>query len=145
MKRTVCVLMVLISVLLFAACSTERPTAKCYTVEEKFNTNTVNQWKTLCLVDEDNYVLTVDAVDSGDPDRVTADFYMAGKYRDNGDGTVTIMPGYGYAKVMNGEEPMEFVVAPDENGAMGNMYLTMVGQFTTFRLKSNGTWEGVGD
>ena len=132
----------LAAVLILAACG-DQVEAKRYTVAEKFNSETVNQWKTLCLVDEDNYVLTVDAVDSKDASCVTADFYMAGKYVDNGNGTVTLLPGYGYAKVMNGDEAVEVQVEPDKNGAMGNMYLTMIGQFTTFRLKANGTWEGV--
>ena len=112
MKRSVLILLVLVSVLLLAACGSEQPTVRRYTVEEKFNTNTVNQWKTLWLVDEDNYVLTVDAVDSEDPDRIAADFYMAGKYVDHGDGTVTILPGYGYAKRSKSQnEQLEHIIS----------------------------------
>lgn len=132
-------------ILLLTACGGGQETAvKVYTVTEKFNSDTVNQWKTLYLLDEDNYVLTVDAVDSDDPSRETADFYMAGNYITNQDGTVTILPGYGYAKVLNGDVPMEFAIEPEENDTMGNMYLTMIGQFTTFKLNSDGTWEGIG-
>lgn len=147
MKRIVLVLLViLLTVCSLAACGGENaePEVKVYTVEAKFNSDTVNQWKRLYLLDGDNYVLTVDAVDSRDASRVTAAFYMAGEYTVNEDGTVTIQPGYGYARVMNGETPMEVTVTPDENGVMDNMYLTMIGQFTTFALNSDGTWEGIG-
>lgn len=146
MKRSLALLLVaILAVSVLTACGGQQETAvKVYTVEEKFNSDTVNQWKSLYLLDEDNYVLTVNALDSADTSRVTADFYMAGKYVTNEDGTVTILPGYGYAKVLNGDEPMEFPVGPDENGTMGNLYLTMIGQFTTFELNNNGTWEGIG-
>ena len=51
-----------------------------YVIEAKFNSETVNQWKTLYLLDEDTYTLTVYALDSKDPNKVTADFYMSGTY-----------------------------------------------------------------
>ena len=44
---------------------------KVYTVEAKFgNSAEINQWKNIYLVDEDTYIITVNAVDSQDPDRV---------------------------------------------------------------------------
>lgn len=146
MKRMFLFLLVmLLTLCAFTACNGETSQEfKVYTNEEKFNSDTVNLWKRLYLLDEDNYVITVDAVDSQDATAVTADFYMAGKYTVNDDGTVTIQPGYGYAYAMNGDTPVKIAVAPDENGMMANMYLTMIGQFTTFALKSDGTWEGIG-
>lgn len=92
-----------------------------YTIEAKFNSEEVNQWKTLYLVDEDNYILTVKALDSKDMTTVTADFYMAGTYEREGD-TVTLAPGYGYCKAMNGSMPIEMPVAGG-----GAMYAAMMG------------------
>ena len=140
MKRILAILLV---TLCMVGCAQEQePTVSVYTVEEKFNSATVNQWNTLYLLDEDNYTLTVYALDSRDGETVTADFYMAGKYTKNEDGTVTLQPGYGYAKMMNGDIPVEMQVFPDANGQLSSLYYSMIGQFDTFILNDDGTWTG---
>ena len=110
----------LVLVGLFGLASCGGNGVEVYTIEAKFNSEEVNQWKTLYLVDEDNYILTVKALDSKDMTTVTADFYMAGTYEREGD-TVTLAPGYGYCKAMNGSMPIEMPVAG------GAMYAAMMG------------------
>lgn len=115
--------------------------AKKYVVEAKFNSDTVNQWKTIYLLDEDTYILTVYALDSKDNTKVTADFFMAGAYTLEGD-TLTIQPGYGFVKALNGDTPIQMPVMPDENGGFSAMYYAMIGQFASFTL-TEGTWAPV--
>lgn len=140
MKRILVIL--LMALFLFGCAQQQAQTVSVYTVEEKFNSATVNQWKTLYLLDEDTYTLTVYALDSQDGKTVTADFYMTGKYIQNEDGTVTLQAGYGYAKMMNGDIPVEMQVTPDANGQLSNLYYSMIGQFDTFILNDDGTWTG---
>lgn len=140
MKRILAIL--LMALFLFGCAQQQEQTVSVYTVEEKFNSATVNQWKTLYLLDEDTYTLTVYALDSQDGKTVTADFYMTGKYIQNEDGTVTLQAGYGYAKMMNGDIPVEMQVTPDANGQLSNLYYSMIGQFDTFILNDDGTWTG---
>lgn len=107
-----------------------------YTVEAKFNSETVNQWKKIYLIDEDNYLLTVYALDSKDSSKVTADFYMAGKYTLEGT-TLTLEPGYGYTYALNGDTPIEMAVS--EGGAM---YAAMMGTTGyTYTLLEDGSFE----
>lgn len=143
MKGIFAILLVMLMVpCLFGCAQKQAQTVSVYTTQEKFNSATVNQWKTLYLLDEDNYTLTVYALDSQDGETVTADFYMAGKYTKNEDGTVTLQAGYGYAKMMNGDIPVEMQVAPDANGGLSSLYYSMIGQFDTFILNEDGTWTG---
>lgn len=109
---------------------------KVYTVEAKFNSDEVNQWKNIYLLDDDTYVFTVYALDSQDSSKVTADFYMAGNYTLDGD-VLTIELGYGYCTAMNGDTPIEMAVTPDNPA----MYYAMAGaQATSFTL-TDGTFE----
>lgn len=109
---------------------------KVYTVEAKFNSDEVNQWKNIYLLDDDTYVFTVYALDSQDNTKVTADFYMAGNYTLDGD-VLTIELGYGYCKALNGDTPIEMAVTPDNPA----MYYAMAGaQATSFTL-TDGTFE----
>lgn len=138
MKKILAIMLVVImAALCLTACggSGEESSVKIYTIEAKFNSETVNQWKTLYLVDDDNYILTVYAVDSKDATKVTADFYMAGKYTLEGN-TVTLTPGYGYTYALNGDTPIEMPVA--EGGAM---YFAMMGtQGYTYTLGEDGSF-----
>lgn len=143
MKRMLTWLLVMIAAFSLCGCARQdEKTVGVYTVEEKFNSATVNQWKTLYLLDEDTYTLTVYALDSQDGETVTADFYMTGKYIGNDNGSVTLQAGYGYAKMMNGDIPMEMQVMPDANGQLSSLYYSMIGQFDTFILNEDGTWTG---
>ena len=111
----------LVLVGLFGLASCGGNDVEVYTIEAKFNSEEINQWKNLYLIDEDNYVLTVKALDSKDMTTVTADFYMAGTYTREGD-VVTLDPGYGFVKAMNGSTPIQMPVV--EGGAM---YAAMMG------------------
>lgn len=143
MKRFFVCLLIVMAVLGMCGCAQKNEAAvSVYTVEEKFNSTTVNQWKTLYLLDEDTYTLTVYALDSQDGKTVTADFYMTGTYTKNADGSVTLQAGHGYAKMMNGDIPVEMQVQPDANGQLSSLYYSMIGQFDTFILNDDGTWTG---
>lgn len=144
MKKIVLLLLVFLMVVLcLVGCGTQKENGVAvYTVEEKFNSNTVNQWKTLYLLDEDTYTLTVYALDSQDAATVTADFYMSGNYITNEDGSITLQPGYGFARVLNGDIPVEMAIEPDANGNLSSMYYSVMGKFDTFILNQDGTWTG---
>lgn len=143
MKRILAAMLAVLTLLCLCGCTREQAqTVAVYTKEEKFNSETVNHWKRLYLLNEDTYTLTVYALDSRDGETVTADFYMTGKYTKNEDGTVTLQAGYGYAKMMNGDIPVEMQVTPDANGQLSNLYYSMIGQFDTFILNDDGTWTG---
>ncbi len=143
MKRIFACLLIVVAVLGLYGCAQQNENVvRAYTVEEKFNSDTVNQWKTLYLLDEDTYTLTVYALDSQDGKTVTADFYMTGEYTKNANGSVTLQAGYGYAKMMNGDIPVEMQVQPDANGGLSSLYYSMIGQFDTFILNNDGTWTG---
>lgn len=140
MKRLYSVLLaVLVALFLFGCSAKAENGVQVYTVEETVNSATVNQWKTLYLLDEDNYVLTAYALDG---ETVTTDFYMAGKYIRNENGTVTLKPGHGYAEMLHGEIPVQMQVQPDANGQMSSLYRDVIGEFDTFILNKDGTWTG---
>ena len=143
MKRILAAMLAVLTLLCLFGCAREQAqTVAVYTKEEKFNSETVNHWKTLYLLNEDTYTLTVYALDSRDGETVTADFYMTGKYTKNQDGSVTLQAGHGYAKMMNGDIPVEMPVTPDANGQLSNLYYSMIGQFDTLILNDDGTWTG---
>ncbi len=147
MKKIIALLLVVImATCCLAACDnggTEevKHNVQIYTVEAKFNSETVNQWKNIYLLDEDSYVMTVYALDSKDNTKVTADFYMSGKYTQDGN-IITIEPGYGYTKALNGDTPIAMTVSPDDAGGFSGMYYAMFGQFNSFVLNADGTWTG---
>lgn len=139
MKKYVALLLVVVlAALCLTACggSSEESGVKVYSVEAKFNSETVNQWKSIYLLDEDNYCLTVYALDSKDSTKVTADFYMAGKYTLNGT-TLTLEPGYGYCYALNGDTPIEMPIS--EGGAMYSAMMGTTGY--TYNLLQDGTFE----
>lgn len=146
MKKMIALLLVVImATCCLAACDnggTEevKHNVQVYTVGFNFNSETINQWKSIYLLDEDSYVMTVYALDSKDNTKVTADFYMAGKYTQNGN-IITVEPGYGYTKALNGDTPIQMPISPD-NGGFSGMYYAMFGQFNSFVLNADGTWTG---
>lgn len=143
MKKVITLLMVVVmAALCLVGCSgsdakVEDNGVKVYTVEAKFNSEIVNQWKTIYLLDDHNYVVTVYALDSKDSSIVTADFYMAGTYTLDGN-TLTINPGYGYCKAMNGDTPIEMPISEG-----GGMYFAVMAPSYTFTLLENGSFEVV--
>lgn len=141
-KHIAFALAILMAVCLVGCTGAETAGPAVYTVEEKVNAAVVNQWKKLFLLDDSNYVVTVLSVDPRDGETVTVDFYMAGKYLKNPDGTVTLQAGYGYAKMLHGDIPVEMAVQPDANGELSHVYYNLVGQFDTFVLNRDGTWTG---
>ena len=143
MKRIYTILLTILAVLFLFGCSAKTENGvQVYTVEEAVDSATVNQWKTLYLLDEDNYALTVYKLDPLDASIVTTDLYMTGKYTKNENGTVTLHPGYGYAEMLHGDIPVQMQIQPDANGQMSHLYVDMIGEFDTFILNKDGTWTG---
>lgn len=140
MKKVITlVLVVVMAALCLTACSSEKSAdngVKVYVVEGKHNSETINKWQKIYLVDDHNYIITVYALDSKDSSIVTADFYMAGTYTLDGN-TLTINPGYGYCKAMNGDTPIEMAVSEG-----GGMYFAMMDNTGyTFTLLEDGSFE----
>ena len=141
-KHIAFVLAILTAVCLVGCAGAETAGPAVYAVEEKVDAAVVNQWKKLFLLDDIHYVVTVLSLDPRDGETVTVDFSMAGKYLKNPDGTVTLQAGYGYAKMLHGDIPVEMVVQPDANGELSHVYYNVVGQLDTFVLNTDGTWTG---
>ena len=143
MKRLYSILLAILAVLFLFGCSAKAENGvQVYTMEEKVDSATVNRWKTLYLLDGDNYALTVYALDPLDGSTVTVDFYMAGKYTKNKTGTVTLHAGYGHAEMRHGDIPVQLPIQPDANGQMSALYRDMIGESDTFILNKDGTWTG---
>ncbi len=133
MKTTKRIIVALLAVMalamgMFAACgssggSSDASGVKDYLLEAKYNSDEINQWKHIYLVDDSNYIITVRALDSKDMETETVNFIMRGSYTLDGD-TLTIEPGYGYCLAMNGNNPIEMPITPDNtamyNAVMGN-------------------------
>lgn len=110
-----------------------------YTMDGKFNSETVNQWRNLYLVDEDTYILELEVLDSRDATRHTVEFVMRGEYVKNEDGSITLQPGYGNGYAMNGEQQIPCTATPAEwNGMFTAMF--GVNGITTFTLNEDGTY-----
>lgn len=123
------------------ACGTSSSEAdvKVYTMDGTFNSETVNQWRNLYLVDEDTYILELEVLNSQDVTKHTVEFVMRGQYTDNGDGTVTLQPGYGNGYAMDDDEKIPCIVTDDEwNGMFETMF--GVNGATTFTLNDDGTY-----
>lgn len=138
-KKLVVLALAVVAMFGLVACGNSKDAdngVKVYTVEAKFNSDEVNQWKNIYLLDDDTYVFTVYALDSKDNTKVTADFYMTGNYTLDGD-VLNIELGYGFCKALNGDTPIEMPVTPDNPA----MYYAMAGaQATSFTL-TDGTFE----
>lgn len=127
---------------ILAACGvsgSDETEVKKYTMDGKFNSETVNWWRNLYLVDEDTYILEIEVLNSKDATKHTVDFIMKGVYTDNGDNTITLQPGYGNGYAMNGDKQIPCTVAEDEwNGMFETMF--GVNGATTFTLNDDGTY-----
>ena len=141
MKRFLALAMALMMVFSFAACggSSNESGVKVYTMDGKFNSETVNQWRNLYLVDEDTYILELDVLNSQDATKHTVEFVMRGEYVTNADGTITLQPGWGNGYAMNGETMLPCNATPDE---WNQMFVAMFGVngLTTFTLNEDGTY-----
>lgn len=132
--------MLVLATLSMAGCSNKESdgsSVEVYTTESMMNSDVINVWKSLYLLNEDTYLFTVYSVDSHDTSQVTADFFMKGNYTREGE-TVTIDLGYGYVKALNGGTPVEMSVSPEGSA----MYYAMVGgQYTSFTLLEDGSFD----
>lgn len=143
-KRIVCALVAVmaLAMAMFTACGGDSNASgvKDYLLEAKYNSDEINQWKHIYLVDDENYIITVKALDSKDMKTETVNFIMRGTYTLDGD-KLTIEPGYGYCTAMNGSNPIEMAITPD-NTAMYNA--TMGTQGFEFTLDNKAmTFEAV--
>lgn len=139
-KKLLVLALAVVAALSLVACGGSKDEAgvKVYTIEAKFNSDTVNQWKNFYLVDEDTYILTVDAVDSKDATKVTCDFVMKGNYTLDGD-KLTIEMGYGSVYALNGDTPITMQINPEAGAAM---YAAMMGtEGLTYTLLEDGSFE----
>lgn len=139
MKKIVAILLLAVLALSLTACGKDDSGVKVYTVEAKFNSETINQWKKIVLLDEDTYIITVDAVDSKDATRVTADFVMKGSYTLDGT-TLSIQPGYGSVYAMNGDTPITMQITPESAAAM---YGAMMGTTSWTYTVEDGTFTAI--
>lgn len=140
MKKIIAILLLAVMALSLTACSKDESGVKVYTVEAKFNSETINQWKKIVLLDEDTYILTVDAVDSKDATRVTANFVMKGSYTLS-DNVVTLEPGYGSVYAMNGDTPITMQITPESAAAMYGAMMGSTGWAWT--LEKDGSFTAV--
>lgn len=140
-KRLVVLAMAAMMLFSLAACGggSGESGVKLYTMDGKFNSETVNQWRNLYLVDDDTYILELAVLNSQDTTKHTVEFVMRGEYVTNEDGTITLQPGWGNGYAMNGEQQLPCTATPDEwNG----MFVAMFGVngITTFTLNDDGTY-----
>lgn len=141
-KRFVVLVIGITMVCSLTACggSSNEESVKVYTMDGTFNSETVNQWRNLYLVDEDTYILEFEVLNSQDATKHTIEFVMRGSYTDNGDGTITLQPGWGNGYAMNGEQQIPCTVSEDEwNGMFETMF--GVNGATTFTLNDDGTYK----
>ncbi len=140
-KRLVVLVAAVMMVFSLTACggSSDETSVKVYTMDGKFNSETVNQWRNLYLVDEDTYILELEVLNSQDATKHTVDFVMKGQYIDNGDGTITLQPGWGNGYAMNGEHQLPCTVTDEEWNAMFETMFGVNGA-TTFTLNDDGTY-----
>ena len=141
MKRFLALAMALMMVFSFAACggSKDESGVKVYTMDGKFNSETVNQWRNLYLVDDTTYILELNVLNSQDATKHTVEFVMRGEYVTNEDGTITLQPGWGNGYAMNGEAMLPCNATPE---GWNQMFVAMFGVngLTTFTLNEDGTY-----
>ena len=146
MKKVVVLTIAAMMALGVAACGSSNNEAdvRVYTMDGKFNSETVNQWRNLYLVDEDTYILEIEVLNSQDTTKHTVEFVMRGSYVDNGDDTITLQPGFGNGYAMDGETMVPCTVTDDEwNGMFETMF--GVNGATTFALSDDGTYKPAQD
>lgn len=141
MKKKVLVVAMLVVAMLvcLTACGGKNESGvKVYTMDGKFNSETVNQWRNLYLVDDDTYILELDVLNSQDSSKHTVEFVMRGSYTLNGS-TIILQPGYGNGYAMNGETQLPCTYTPNEPNAMFDAMFGVNG-IMTFTLNDDGTY-----
>lgn len=141
-KRLFVFVVAVMMVLGLVACgggSSDTTGVKIYTMDGTFNSETINRWRNLYLVDEETYILELEVLNSQDATKHTVEFVMRGYYTDNGDGTITLQPGYGNGYAMNGDQKLPCIATEDE---WNDMFESMFGVngATTFTLNEDGTF-----
>ncbi len=139
-KRLLVLVAAMAMVFSLTACggNTDEAGVKKYTMDGKFNSETVNQWRNLYLVDEDTYILELDVLNSQDATKHTVEFVMRGSYTLNGT-TITLEPGYGNGYAMNGDQMIPCTATEAE---WNQMFVAMFGVngATSFTLNEDGTY-----
>lgn len=104
-RRSLVLIMAAMMLFGLMACGNEttEPQVKKYTMDGKFNSEEVNWWRNLYLVDEDTYILEIEVLDSQDVTKHTVEFVMRGDYTLDGD-KITLTMGDGNGYVMNGKD-----------------------------------------
>lgn len=134
--------LVLVVMMLFGlmACGNETTESeiKKYTMDGKFNSEEVNWWRNLYLVDEDTYILEIEVLDSQDATKHTVEFVMRGGYTLDGD-KITLTMGDGNGYVMNGKDKIACTTGNEgwERVFEAILGVKGVGSFT---LKEDGTF-----
>lgn len=139
-KRLVVLAMAAMMVFGMVACggSSDESAVKVYTMDGKFNSEEVNQWRNLYLVDEDTYILELEVLNSKDTTKHTVEFVMRGNYTLDGT-TITLEPGYGNGYAMNGESQLPCTCTPAEPNAMFEAMFGVNGAMS-FTLNDDGTY-----
>lgn len=119
--------------------SNEESGVAVYTMDGSFNSEEVNRWRNLYLVDEDTYILELEVLDSQDFTKHTIEYVMRGSYIDNGDGTITLQPGYGNGYAMDDDKKIPCITTEDEWSEMFEIMFGVNGA-TTFTLNEDGTY-----
>lgn len=111
---------------------------KKYTMDGKFNSEEVNWWRNLYLVDEDTYILEIEVFDSQDETKHTVEFVMRGEYTLDGD-KITLSIGDGNGYVMNGKDK---IACTTGNEGWERVFETILGVkgVQSFTLKDDGTF-----
>ena len=142
-KRVWVLLMAVMMVCGLVACGSEpkseTSSVNVYTMDGKFNSETVNMRRNLYLVDEDTYILELEVFNSQDLSQHTVEFIMRGVYEDHGDGTITLKPGYGNGYAMNGNQKLACTATEEEWNTMFEAMFGVNGA-TKFTLNENGTY-----
>lgn len=141
-RKNVIMIFVIVMMLGLTACgngSDDAASIRTYTMNGKFNSDVENQFRTIYLVDEDTYILTIEVMHSQDATKHTVDFVMKGTYTDNGNGTITLDPGYGNGYAMNGDAVIPCTNTSAEWDAMVSAIFS-VGGATSFTLNDDGTF-----
>lgn len=137
-----CLVLVLSVMMLFGltACAEETVEVQVqkYTMDGKFNSEEVNWWRNLYLVDEDTYILEIEVLDSQDATRNTVEFVMRGAYTIDGD-KITLSEGDGNGYVMNGDDRLACTTGVEGWERLFDAILGVNGNMT-FTLKEDGTY-----
>lgn len=112
-------------------------TVTYYKMDGMFNSEETNLWRNLYLVDEDTYILEIEALNSDGSGKITVEYVERGTYLMSEDGTqITLRDGYGSGYVMDEDSKIDWT-------GKGMDTLLRVNGVRTFLLNEDGTWEPV--